>query len=394
MGSNNLIFSHSTGESLKAEMAAAAGIQHAARRLSRDATFTGLAATTMPAGGANYTVSVTQGGNPAPEPAPSAVNPIPAGHFYLLATGVTDNGTTRRVGWLVTRSDSLFSTAGFGFNSVELKENSRTDTWDSRIFPFDYAGTKDPGAGVAHIGTNNVGASSVKFEVGARLDPATDTTPTGKVLAPSGADPSVTIDDGAGGQWLGPGIQTIAPQPTPPVDMLGHDVSSQPGQDVTGVQPLTPGDYGDLVVKPGGTLVLAPGEYYFKTLKLEPNSTLQLPLGAAAPTVCKIQDGFQMFPGSSINNLVKKARMLEIQVKSGDSDIIAGADLDSTYCTIYSPTQKVTLKENAGGGHLFGAIKARDLVLEKDTQLHFDKDLTGLSTPGAGSLKLVTSQRF
>src|SRR5690606_33900272 len=47
-------------------------------------------------------------------------------------------------------------------------------------------------------------------------------------------------------------------------------------QDVTGTVELSPGDYGDVVVAPGATVMLDPGTYNFASLNIERDVNLQV----------------------------------------------------------------------------------------------------------------------
>ncbi len=390
MGSNNLIYSHSAGESLKAEMAAQAGMAHASRRLARDQTFTGWSTQqALPGGGANYTVSVTGAGGTAP--APSTLGTVPAAHFYLLARGITENGTVRAVGRLVTRDESNFPAAVFGGDKIEFKNSASTDTWNSSVLPGTYSGTKVVGAGAAHVQTNSVASGAVSFNgSGQKLDPDGSSVPTGDLLTPTGA---ATV---TGTGTIFRAQRTAAPRPTPPVNMDGQNTSG--ATDKTNASdflvPLPPGTYKDVNVPAGSALILEPGTYYFHKLEVQNGARIELPVGAVSKSMIKIETDLNMFDGSSINNLLMKPDMLEFQVRTGTVTLYGSEETQACYATVYAPTQIIKLnKSGSVGGHFFGALTGRDVTLEQDCQVHFDKALQS-QTGSTGALKIVTTQHF
>ena len=64
------------------------------------------------------------------------------------------------------------------------------------------------------------------------------------------------------------------------------------------------------------------------------------------------------------------------------------------YAVLYAPEKKITLKKGPGDPDFYGAITGKEVKLEDDASLHFDKALSSPSTTEAGTVTVVSARHF
>jgi len=404
LGSNNLIYSHSTIEGLQAHMAAEAGVQHAARRVCQPSGVPTTITGTVP-GGANYTVTIyKEGDTPASgelKNSAGVAQPVQTNHFYLESIGETPNGTRRKTSWYVRKTNVTTSIAAFAADKLHMGKRAVTDTWDSTAGDGTYLGTRIANAGTASIGTNNHKNDSITFDNNAFVDNYGSAVGTADVYVGPNPEPNVVKDGVAGTNFR---MQKVlsSQRDLPPVDFSGEGSSSGKIDSdaaylanatlVGGLLELNPGTYDEieldktlypLVLKPGGT-------YYFKKIKMGTGDLIILPAGATQTATVKLHDGLTLGSTVLINNLAHKPKLLRIE-SNGDIDIESGSE---AYAVLYAPDKKVTLKKGPGDPDFYGAITGKEVKLEDDASLHFDKALSSPSTTEAGTVTVVSARHF
>lgn len=402
LGSNNLIYSHSTIEGLQASMAAEAGVQHAARRVCQPGGYSGTLTGTLP-GGANYTVTVVGPGGTHPnlKDNTGTVAPIAPDHWYLEAVGETPNGTRRTTGWYVQKANVTSSIAAFAAEKLHMGKRAVTDTWDSTAGDGTYLGTRIANAGTASIGTNSSKKDSVTFDNNAYVDNYGSTVGTADVFVGPNPEAGVIKDAVAGTNYRMQKTLT-SQKDLPPVDFSGEGTSRGAIENdaaylanstlVGGLLELNPGTYDEiklnqtiypLVLKPGGV-------YYFKKIEMGTGDLIILPAGATQTATVRIHDGLSLGSTVLINNLAHKPNLLRIE-SDGDIDIESGSE---AYAVLYAPEKKITLKKGPGDPDFYGAITGKEVKLEDDASLHFDKALSSPSTTEAGTVTVVSARHF
>lgn len=402
LGSNNLIYSHSTIEGLQAQMAAEGGVQHGARRVCQAGAFTGTLTGNVP-GGANYTVTVVGPGGTHPnlKDDSGAVAPIAPNHWYIESVGETPNGTKRTTGWYVMKTNVTSSVAAFAADKLHMGKRAITDTWDSSAGDGTYLGTRVANAATASIGTNSNKKDAVTFDNNAFVDNYGSSVGTADVFVGPNPEAGVVKDGVAGTNFRMQKVLT-SQKDLPPVDFGGEgtsrgDINSDlaylaNSTLVGGLLELNPGTYDDvklgstvypLVLKPGGT-------YYFKKIEMGTGDLIILPAGATQTATVKLHDGLTLGSTVLINNLAHKPKLLRIE-SSGDIEIESGAE---AYAVLYAPEHNIKLKKGPGDPDFYGAITGKDVTLEDDASLHFDKALAAPSTTEAGTVTIVSARHF
>lgn len=125
---------------------------------------------------------------------------------------------------------------------------------------------------------------------------------------------------------------------------------------------LSPGDYGDVEVGRGSTLVLnAAGTYRFNTLTFASDSRLDL-TAAEADAVTLAVEGNLIF-----GDRWEKLGSARINAYARGTSVVAGYGSKLSATSIQAPFAIVEVKRNA---QVYGCIKGRQVTLEHNTQLY------------------------
>ncbi|MBN2530730.1 MAG: glycoside hydrolase family 11 protein [Deltaproteobacteria bacterium] len=144
-----------------------------------------------------------------------------------------------------------------------------------------------------------------------------------------------------------------------------------------GTETISPGEYGDILVGKGGTLVLdASGTYRFHTLVLESDTRLDLSAAGTGQVVLAVE-----------GDLILGDRLAVLgdaqwDIHANGTSVVVGYDAVIT-ADIQAPLAHVEVKDRA---RVNGCIGGRDVTLGYDTQLYGES-----SDPGSGTDPAILS---
>ncbi|MEW6278920.1 MAG: hypothetical protein AB1758_09880 [Candidatus Eremiobacterota bacterium] len=388
MGTGTLALAGAQVYQERAYYAASAGAWSTAGELETDAGFSGYAAPQTMSQGDEYTSAVYGAGDPVPAPVNQTVPGVAGEHFYILATGVS-NGRRRHFGMLVRRTDSPFLVPALASDKVDLLQGSWTDAWNSTLGPYSNPIAKV--VGVAHVGVLNNAPGQIQIDDESGVDP--DVVPNPPFVKPTtgfsniftpGGNPGVVGGSGAANHA---GVLAMPATPLTPVTLPLP--SNATAVNVSGLTPLPPGAYGDVVID-GATaaLQLGPGVYQFKTLTIQNGGKLLLDPLQASPTELYLESDLVMLDGG-IANPTMKASLLSIKSNGGKVELVER--WTEAYYTVYAPNADVIVKDRA---QLYGSIVGRTIKLDDRSALHYDTALGSPSGSGTPNIVVLSQQRF
>lgn len=324
----------------------------------------------------SYQVAVTNNSaGSAPVTAPDGTG-VPVAAVYLNVTGFGPGDVRRTVSALAARRDDrLFRNAIFGDEEVTTSGGSLIDAWDSSLGPYGPS-TIIPNA--ADVATNGTFAGALSF--------SGNTSINGDLYVGVNADPAVAVvgaDRASGTVNLFPSVMPLtAPSPssTPPPPYSSVKVTN--GQTRT----LAPGTYGGLTVS-GGTLVLQGGTYVFAASRnssgnivVKGGGTITVAPGAS-PVRVFFSGDWDSQGGAIINPSGKAASLVMVGASTTTSVTLVGGT-DATY-GFYAPTADIKV---TGGSDIFGGLVGASVKITSGTNIHLDaglldmQDIRGVST--------------
>ena len=349
---------------------AEAGIQHARLFLIQhkdnwssyaSATATPLIATTQLANLGTYTVTVQDAGG---------------GGLRVRSTSNTPGQASVVIEALLRQNSALFPCAVCASGTITLSGGTTTDSFDSSV--SGYTGYNPLTAGSnGHVRSSN-GDISLSGD-GTQVKGNATAGGSGTVSVSGGATVTGTTTNGA------PSL-AFPPVNTSPCG-LSPEYSTSDG--------ITGGDYntstGELKASDGATVILAPGAYCFRNVKLSSGSTLQV--NDAVKIYLDVKNSGEksdFAPGSSggVVNTTSKAENLQIFSLSSSQEIrLRGGS--QVYMAVYAPNSPITF---AGGSDVYGAVVGNTITDSEGTKVHYDVHLSNLGE--AGVVMLAWRQVF
>ena len=265
----------------------------------------------------------------------------PAGGLRYLITAHGSSGGEQWDVEVVVQQEgrSLFQLPLLGAESVKLKKNGLTDSYDSRLGPYDPETAGQRG----DVGTNATGEDSIVLQQGSSIN--------GQVIVGPGiADPSEAVStDGSVVITGAPPIVSAAQAvDLPPVDTTGLSCDQ------------------DLYLPKEATFTFTESgsPYCYNEIKAEKDSVIAVS-GDVVVYANRVDfdKHLQVNAGGSPTQLI-------LQIASDDDVDI---DKDGSFVgAIYAPRSRVRLKKETD---FYGAIAAERVEIDKKSQFHYDEAL-------------------
>jgi predicted outer membrane repeat protein len=261
-----------------------------------------------------------------------AADPCPAGHSKAVIESHFKRGP-------------LFPAAVAALEEVNLSGGARTDSFDSRVAPYDPAA---PG-------------SYGDLRSNARI------TLSGNTTAANGsaiASEAVTVIEGA--KISGETARSAPPYRFPQLKPCGPPYSNGAG--------ISGGSYsaatGRLEGQPGESIVLADGSYCFSSINLADGSMITV----SGPVVVQL-DGPSRFSRGGLANTTGRAENFRIfSSLSHPTDGITLSGGPRAFAAVYAPQARV---EFMGADDFFGAVVGKTVVSTGGMRIHYDRKLSG-----------------
>ncbi|MFA7479158.1 MAG: hypothetical protein WC314_01545 [Vulcanimicrobiota bacterium] len=365
VGSGNLQTSFMSLRSDKAYYAAEGGGQAALWELSRNSAWTGFtpAVQELPNSECTYKVETFREGGPSP---PNGVI-VPPGLVYVLSTGTYDD-FSRQIGLMVRTEVGTLDYAAVAHEKITVQGGSSVTSRDpvtNEVLPQ-----------AANIATNGIQDGAITVQGGS--------TVVGNADAGLGAASTSIVVEG-GSNVEGTRGNLSAPVPMDPVVLPADPSGAAPAMaDAANIVNLTPGVYGDVTSQGGAEMILAPGEYTFKSLTLQGGGQFAI----TGPTTIYIQSDVTIMTGAVVNPS-KVPTDLKFLVEDGTVTVQQGG---LAYYVLYAPTSSVVYQ---GGSTVYGNLIGNDLTIQNGSHLFFDPASSGAATEGGSTTAMVVShQRF
>ncbi len=264
--------------------------------------------------------------------------------------------------------DGLFNHGMFGKRSLDIRSTSTTDSYDSRLGTYASQAVNVDAYGVhadgdAHVGSNgSVTLSGTGIVRGDAIPGPLSTTTVNGTSSVDGDQ--IPLQD----ELDVPDIRYAVF-----ADALANNNNASIDGTLPGVT-YNAATY-KLSVKAGATLVLDPGTYFFTDLVLTGGSNIVL----TGPVKFYVTGRFNLGGGSILNSSMR-AKDLQVYAHPyalpaghapGTHQLIVNGQ-SATAMAVYAPERDVLID---GGAPFFGAVVGRDVVIQGDSQFHYDREL-------------------
>lgn len=247
---------------------------------------------------------------------------------------------------------SIFRLPLLGDEEVKMKKNGLTDSYDSRLGPYDPETAGQSG----DVGTNSTDEASIVLEKGTSIN--------GQVIVgPGMADPSeaVSTDGSTVITGVPPIVSAVQAAGLPPVDTMGLACD----QDL------------HLPKEATFTFTESSSPYCYNELKADKDSVI-----AVSGNVVVYANRVDFDKHLQVNADGNPTQLI-LQIAS-DADVVI--DKDGVFVgAIYAPQSKVRLKKEVD---FYGAIAAEQVEIDKESQFHFDEALRDADDGPSGSYEV------
>lgn len=316
----------------------------------------------------------------------------PNGTISLISTAVDGRAASRVEMVLTTNPDSMWSYGAFGDDGVSMSSNAHVDSYNSSLGTYDDQAVNTEG--------NQVWASE-NGNVGSNHDVNLDQNSYVHGDAIPGPDGTTTILGKA--QVSGSTTSAASEIELPPIDLpviASSGPLEVPGQ---GTQQYGPGEFAfdQSLLNAGSTLnIIGPATVVFSSLELGQNSMLEVDTTNGAVEIFVVDD-FVMGSNTTFAPMDRNPTRVKEVTAEGEvifeaalalnllSDNVvnpdANVDLDEVdfesnaefYGTLYAPYAIVEINSNF---QLFGAMVAREILLDSNSKIHFDESLLDIGS--------------
>jgi hypothetical protein len=281
-------------------------------------------------------------------------------------------------------SQGLFQFGAFGEDGVWLASNAQIDSYDSELAP--YAALNNSGSS-AYCDDDGAVGSNADIEVSQNAKVWGQLTP-----GPDGTAMVLGNAIVSGGAFASPEPTTLPPIQLPTYTPGGHLVLAN-----NAVQTLAPGnyDFGQFQVGKNAKLTIqGPAELVVTNLKVLTGSSLRID-STAGPVTIYVEDDFLIDSNTLIAPLDLDPKGLSFQLLSDnivdplqlvDVDLL---DFDSNakmYASIYAPNALVEINSNF---ELFGAVMAKELILDSNCKIHYDESLADADIYSTSTFEVI-----
>jgi hypothetical protein len=345
----------------QAQWSAEAGLRLAVQALLKDTTYTPPTAwTSMAHGAETYQVVLYK-------EAKSPV-PIPADCVYLVCTGKTKTGTSRKMAVVVklgtkATAQSLLNFSVFA-NDLSLSGGCRIDSFDSTV------GASIRGS-LANVATNSVLAGAISLAGGSWIQGTIQVGVGGQTGTARPSRPTTKTANVVWKDWscwsLDESAMTSAlefPRVAAPTAGTKDVNVNWAGAEVKA------GSYRDLTASGGGEVKLPGGTYVFRSLKLTGGAKLSFKGTASTPAIVYITETLDLSGGTLYNTTLAPKNVTFMLAKDVTAKMTGGAQ---AFAVVYGPEADFTLQ---GGTDLYGAIVGRTVTLNSGASIHYDTNLS------------------
>lgn len=354
--------------SLIADEAAKAGIQDAIYHLKQDAKWnTGFNKAFLQNSQATYTMSFDKNQSTIPYSTNNSQGPaaitgyngrsVPAGMVHLVSLGNYGNGSRTEEALVSTRS-SLFNSAVFVKNNINLNGTVSVDSFDSSVGPYSLTNQQSQG----NIGTNS-------SEVGAvTLNGSTNVY--GTVTVGSGGTESSSVDASPRSSYQSFQVSNPLELPylSPPIGPNLGSVSVS-----TGTTNLSPGTYTNLNASGSAVIQLQEGTYVFTDdMSLGGKSMIVVPLGSGTVTIYVLRN--ISVSGGTVVNLTEDPKKLLIYGGPETTSVRLSGDA-AAYFGLYAPGAQITIN---GNGDIYGSLVGKDFTMVGNAGFHYDRSMSNI----------------
>jgi len=274
--------------------------------------------------------------------------------IYLVSRGRV--GSAERVVTAAVGGVSKFPYALFGDRFITLSGGSQTDSFDSRVGPYNALTAGSKGSVRSNDSSNSIDLSGGSTAVHG------DAIAHGTVTTSGGATVTGTSTDGA---------PTMSFPAVPDCYVAnGNHYSSASGITGGSYNPST----GVLNASGGGAISLANGTYCFHTITLSGGSTLSV----SGPVTLDV-NGAVNISGGSVVNTTNLASNLQLYSSLNDPTNNNGVVLSggsATYMVVDAPTTGLTF--SGGLSTFYGAVVAAAITNSGGVHVHYDEALFGI----------------
>jgi hypothetical protein len=283
-----------------------------------------------------------------------------------------------------SKTEGLFQYAAFGEDGVWLASNAQVDSYDSEL--GSYAAVNGSGSSAwandeATVGSNADIELSQNAKVWGQLAPG-----------PGGVATVLGNAYATGGAYASP-----TPLVLPPVEVPNIAPTGNINLGVGASSSLPPGNYNFSTFKLGKNsqlTVVGPAELVCGNLQVLSGSALRID-SSAGPVRITVLDDFLINSNTLVAPLDLDPKGLSFQLLSDniidpalivDLDIL---DFDSNakmYASIYAPNAAIEINSNF---ELFGAIIAKELVLDSNSKVHYDESLADVDLFATTSFNVI-----
>jgi hypothetical protein len=307
------------------------------------------------------------------------------GTISLVSTGTLDHSDSRVELILKRDNNSIYRYGAFGELGVTITSNAKVDSYNSTLGPYVNQAVNGFGSNSYALAHGNVGSNgNIRLKQNAMVKGNLQPGPGGSAMVIGNATVSGSISPAS------------TPQALPPINVPTVPTSGALVVPSNATMNLSSGSYhwSSAGLSNGSTVnVTGPATLICDSLRLQSNSKMVIDASAGPVNIYVIND-FVMGYNTRIYPTSYNPADLTVNLQSDniiDPDMIV--DLDQIdfqsnsymYGTIYAPHAKVTVNSNF---ELYGALIARDLVLDSWSRVHFDEQLLNVN-----SNNLVTYSR-
>ncbi|MGA2587458.1 MAG: hypothetical protein ABSF88_10615 [Candidatus Aminicenantales bacterium] len=301
---------------------------------------------------------------------PGTVNPVIEATGSVVHIGTNKVTKTLRVVLQGSGSPPLFNYGIFGNTSVSMMNNSRIDSYDSRLGL--YGGTNVHHNG--DVGTNATGYGAISLINSSVVDG--DAT-SGYQSDPNQAIQVVNSSSVTGQKTALTSTKTL-PSVTPPVGLTSRGDYSKVGTSTT---INASGQYGNFSLVNSAVVTVTADVTLYITGTFTLSNTSQFKINSGCSVTLYFGGGLNINNGSQINNLSKDPTKLMIFGTDAFTGAQTFANSADTYACIYTPKANLTL---ANGSTIYGAVTANTIMGANYAAIHYDEALGSVTPPFGG----------
>ena len=378
----------------QAQAAADAGLTTALQKLASNADYSGQATpVTVGEGPETYTIRILRSPTAMPDG-----QTLPEGSIYIWSTGQSTQSRTQVGAVVKVGTSGSKGLPGLFGASVDLSNGSRVDSYDSRKGGYRVVNPN------ATLVTNSESPGSIYLKGGSKVEGSIAVGPKGVLDADTNSDGTKNSDKKAGKTsgssatiWIDNGASFLSsslqdsPKVLPPVELPSKVGTS----DVTidwKVTQLPPGNYGQVTVSNGASLVLQPGVYVIRKLEFSGGARVSL-ASNDQPVKIYIGERFDLSNGVSVSSPTLSPQLLQLNLADGANYLQTGGT--NFTGIVYGPGATIKMENSAD---VYGSVVGSSVTLTGSGSIHYDEALVDYSvgggSSGASGVKVLFRQRW